>query len=138
MFDPQLVRWGGDPTVQALMVRGAGERAFCAGGDVTNLYRESRENPSGTLRRDFPQRLFQAKRRIQIYTDKTQDYHHHWCSTYQRFVVVHESAAPGIDAQICGVPGYLPWLHRRLRGLAHVAVLGKEPCIPGDCRHAIE
>jgi enoyl-CoA hydratase len=38
VFDPQLVRWGADPSVQALMVRGAGDRAFCAGGDVRAIY----------------------------------------------------------------------------------------------------
>jgi enoyl-CoA hydratase len=47
MFDPQLVRWGGDPTVQALMVRGAGERAFCAGGDVRAIY-DARHDAKGS------------------------------------------------------------------------------------------
>src|SRR5258705_13187868 len=45
--------WEKDPAIKAVLLRGAGDRAFCAGGDVTNLYRESRENPAGTLRRDF-------------------------------------------------------------------------------------
>ena len=34
--------WEKDPAVKAVVLRGAGDRAFCAGGDVTNLYRESR------------------------------------------------------------------------------------------------
>ena len=37
--------WEKDPAVQAVVVRGAGDRAFCAGGDVPDLYRESREDP---------------------------------------------------------------------------------------------
>src|SRR5260221_8570117 len=46
VFDPQLVRWGKDPSVQALMVRGAGERAFCAGGDVRAIY-DARHDAAG-------------------------------------------------------------------------------------------
>ena len=46
VFDPQLVRWGKDPSVQALMVRGAGERAFCAGGDVRAIY-DARHDAKG-------------------------------------------------------------------------------------------
>ncbi len=37
-FDPQLVAWGRDASVAALLVRGAGDRAFCAGGDVRAIY----------------------------------------------------------------------------------------------------
>ena len=33
-FDPVLRGWADDPGVHAVLVRGAGERAFCAGGDV--------------------------------------------------------------------------------------------------------
>jgi len=33
-FDPMLRAWEEDPTIRAVLVRGAGERAFCAGGDV--------------------------------------------------------------------------------------------------------
>ena len=46
------------------MVRGAGDRAFCAGGDVTGLYREMRDNPTGTLRRDFFRDEYIVNRRI--------------------------------------------------------------------------
>ena len=35
--------WEKDPAIKAVILRGAGDRAFCAGGDVTNLYRESRD-----------------------------------------------------------------------------------------------
>ncbi|HET7084570.1 MAG TPA: enoyl-CoA hydratase/isomerase family protein [Rhizomicrobium sp.] len=30
----QLRAWAGDPTIKAVAIRGAGERAFCAGGDI--------------------------------------------------------------------------------------------------------
>src|SRR3712207_4669279 len=33
-FDPQLKAWEADPAIQAVVVRGAGGKAFCAGGDV--------------------------------------------------------------------------------------------------------
>jgi enoyl-CoA hydratase/carnithine racemase len=40
-----------DPNVNAVVMRGAGEKAFCAGGDIRALY-DSYQN-SGTLHRDF-------------------------------------------------------------------------------------
>ena len=53
-FDPQLVAWGKDPSVRALIVRGAGDRAFCAGGDVRAIY-DARMSPigQGDLKSDF-------------------------------------------------------------------------------------
>jgi enoyl-CoA hydratase/carnithine racemase len=59
--------WEKDPAVKAVVLRGAGDRAFCAGGDITNLYRESRENPAGTLRRDFFYDEYVVNRRIYRY-----------------------------------------------------------------------
>ena len=46
IFDPQLIRWGGNPAVGAVLVRGAGDRAFCAGGDVRAIY-DARAAPGG-------------------------------------------------------------------------------------------
>jgi enoyl-CoA hydratase len=37
-IDTQLVRWRDDDAIRAVIIRGAGERAFCAGGDVRTLY----------------------------------------------------------------------------------------------------
>lgn len=59
--------WEKDPAVKAVVLRGAGDRAFCAGGDVTGLYREMRDNPSGTLRRDFFREEYIVNRRIYRY-----------------------------------------------------------------------
>lgn len=39
----QLNAWADDPAVRAVLIEGAGEKAFCAGGDVRALY-ESRVN----------------------------------------------------------------------------------------------
>lgn len=59
-----LPGWAADPSIKAVVLRGAGERAFCAGGDVIGLYREMRDNPSGTLRRDFFRDEYIVNRRI--------------------------------------------------------------------------
>ena len=37
-FDAALAAWAGDAALRAVVVRGAGERAFCAGGDVVAIY----------------------------------------------------------------------------------------------------
>src|SRR5258707_3346867 len=47
-----LPGWEKDAAVKAVVLRGAGDRAFCAGGDGIGLHREMRDNLSGTLRRD--------------------------------------------------------------------------------------
>src|SRR5215470_10032217 len=59
--------WEKDPAVKAVILRGAGDRAFCAGGDVIGLYREMKDNPKGTLRRDFFRDEYIVNRRIYRY-----------------------------------------------------------------------
>jgi enoyl-CoA hydratase len=41
-FDPMLLTWADDPTIRAVLVRGAGDRAFCAGGDIRAIYEAGR------------------------------------------------------------------------------------------------
>ena len=41
-FAPALDAWARDPSIHAVVVRGAGERAFCAGGDVRAVYEAGR------------------------------------------------------------------------------------------------
>src|ERR1700693_1179423 len=41
-LDPMLRRWAEDPDVHAVLIRGAGERAFCAGGDIRAIYEAGR------------------------------------------------------------------------------------------------
>lgn len=41
-FNKKLKEWAVDPGVQAVLVQGTGERAFCAGGDIVKLYNEGR------------------------------------------------------------------------------------------------
>ena len=62
-----IPQWEKDPVIKAVVVRGAGDRAFCAGGDVAGLYREMRDDPSGTTRRDFFRDEYIVNRRIYRY-----------------------------------------------------------------------
>jgi len=47
----ELERFGGDPAVRAVLIQGAGEKAFCAGGDIRAIYESYRS--AGTVHRDF-------------------------------------------------------------------------------------
>jgi len=42
----QLIVWAGDDTVKAVLVKGAGERAFCAGGDIRWLHDAAKADPA--------------------------------------------------------------------------------------------
>ena len=42
----QLVEWAGNSSVKAVLVKGAGERAFCAGGDIRWLHDAAKEDPA--------------------------------------------------------------------------------------------
>ena len=48
---PQLKAWRADPSVKVVVIAGAGEKAFCAGGDVISLYKDHLEG--GDLARTF-------------------------------------------------------------------------------------
>src|ERR1700722_3373694 len=41
-LDPMLRDWQADPEVRAVLIRGAGDRAFCAGGDIRAIYEAGR------------------------------------------------------------------------------------------------
>jgi enoyl-CoA hydratase/carnithine racemase len=53
LLDRQLREWAADPAIVCIVLHGAGEKAFCAGGDVRSLYHAMKEyqgappNPSG-------------------------------------------------------------------------------------------
>jgi enoyl-CoA hydratase/carnithine racemase len=47
----QLQAWSDDPQVHAVVLRGAGEKAFCAGGDIRSLYDSFKSGD--TLHEDF-------------------------------------------------------------------------------------
>lgn len=62
-LDPRLDEWEGDPAVQAVVIRGTGERAFCAGGDIRALY-DSRASGNRGYRADFYREEYAQNRRI--------------------------------------------------------------------------
>lgn len=44
LLEPQLAAWEADPAIVMVMLEGAGDKAFCAGGDLQQLYRSMREH----------------------------------------------------------------------------------------------
>jgi enoyl-CoA hydratase len=65
-LDRQLHAWEGDRTVRAVVIRGAGDRAFCAGGDIRALY-ESGMTKKNDLTRQFYWHEYRVNRRIKRY-----------------------------------------------------------------------
>lgn len=49
-LDETLAVWADDPTVDYVLVDGAGERGLCAGGDIRSIYLDARSGGSETLR----------------------------------------------------------------------------------------
>jgi len=45
LLDAQLRRWAADPQIACVILHGAGEKAFCAGGDIRSLYQVLKEHP---------------------------------------------------------------------------------------------
>jgi enoyl-CoA hydratase len=64
-FDAQLRAWAGDPAVHAVVVRGAGTRAYCAGGDIRSIWDGGRttDGPASELFR----REYRLVRRIKVF-----------------------------------------------------------------------
>lgn len=61
-MDAELARWQEDPAIGAVVVRGAGERAFCAGGDIRALYEAGRAG--GAAATDFYRHEYRLNARI--------------------------------------------------------------------------
>ena len=61
-IDAQLVRWQGDDAIKAVVIRGAGERAFCAGGDIRALYDAGRSGAANMT--DFYRDEYRMNARI--------------------------------------------------------------------------
>lgn len=47
LLRPQLTAWREDPGLACVVLRGAGEKAFCAGGDIVAMYHAMRAHPGG-------------------------------------------------------------------------------------------
>ncbi|MEE2688171.1 MAG: enoyl-CoA hydratase/isomerase family protein [Pseudomonadota bacterium] len=63
-FDLLLKDWTADDKVRAVVVRGAGEKAFCAGGDVQKLYNGGPRSP---ITQDFFREEYRLNRRIHFF-----------------------------------------------------------------------
>ena len=61
-----LDRWENDPDLGCVIIRGAGERAFCAGGDIRALYQLGREGKSAEQLAFFAAE-YRLNRRIKLY-----------------------------------------------------------------------
>jgi len=59
----RLAQWADDPTIAAVWLEGAGDKAFCAGGDVVALYR-AMSDTAGVSDADFATRYFTAEYRL--------------------------------------------------------------------------
>ncbi len=63
-IDPLLADWAEDPEVRVVVIRGAGDRAFCAGGDVRAV---AKAGYGSALTRDFFREEYRMNRRIHNY-----------------------------------------------------------------------
>ena len=45
-FRAKMIAWETHPKIRAVLVKGAGDRAFCAGGDIRWLHDKARDNPA--------------------------------------------------------------------------------------------
>ncbi|MBS97197.1 MAG: enoyl-CoA hydratase [Oceanospirillaceae bacterium] len=60
LIGARLTQWEGDDQVRAVVLRGAGSKAFCAGGDVVALYHALKSGSD----RDTARRYFEAEYRL--------------------------------------------------------------------------
>lgn len=72
LLDAQLLQWADDDGVALVLLQGAGEKAFCAGGDLHGLYRGMREAQGDGIRRDshagvFFETEYRLDHRIHVY-----------------------------------------------------------------------
>jgi enoyl-CoA hydratase/carnithine racemase len=58
----QLLQWQEDDHVVAVMLQAAGNKAFCAGGDIQQLYRSSVNNPGGPC--EYAENFFAREYRL--------------------------------------------------------------------------
>lgn len=60
-----LAQWRDDPAVAMVYLRGAGDRAFCAGGDIQALYRSCKANQAARRRIDtYAEDFFEREYRL--------------------------------------------------------------------------
>ena len=53
LLEPQLAAWADDSNIAIVILKGAGEKAFCAGGDVVSLHNAMKSGEPANLIEDF-------------------------------------------------------------------------------------
>ena len=71
LFYPQLKRWEADPEICCIVLQGAGEKAFCAGGDIKHMYEAMVQYPGPELNNSYAESYFAEEYRL--------DYSIHTC-----------------------------------------------------------
>ena len=65
LLHPALDEWAANPEIAAVVITAAGDRAFCAGGDIQALYRAIEANHAAdTVVNDYPFRFFEEEYRL--------------------------------------------------------------------------
>jgi enoyl-CoA hydratase/carnithine racemase len=70
LLDPQLKAWAQDGSIAGVVLSAAGDKAFCAGGDVVNLHRASKRLNAGVVPPEaeaFFEREYRLDYRIHTY-----------------------------------------------------------------------
>jgi len=62
VLSERLAAWREDPKVASIILRGAGSRALCAGGDIVRLYQSMRQYPGGP--NPIAERFFRTEYRL--------------------------------------------------------------------------
>ena len=61
LLTPQLRQWAADPGIVMVMLQAQGEKSFCAGGDLQQLYRAMREHHASDQRDDIRANAYAAE-----------------------------------------------------------------------------
>ncbi len=65
LLSPRLDEWRDDAKVVCVVIRGSGDRAFCAGGDIQALQQAINENQAaGTIVNNYPETFFEREYRL--------------------------------------------------------------------------
>jgi len=65
LLHARMRQWADDPGVVLVLLQGAGDKAFCAGGDLQALYRSMQESPRGDpLANEYAARFFETEYRL--------------------------------------------------------------------------
>ncbi|RUO34641.1 enoyl-CoA hydratase/isomerase family protein [Aliidiomarina soli] len=69
LLEPKLKEWRDDPSVACVWLEGAGEKAFCAGGDIVAMYQAMQDRPGQVVSEveDFFTREYQLDYLIQTF-----------------------------------------------------------------------